>query len=53
MLLNSSTQFVVKPEGVNKVFLIIFDWNSGGSMKTGGLRGTRGGLNPPDKSNTA
>ena len=33
--------------GGSNVFLTIFDWTSGGQLKLEGLRGTRGGVNPP------
>ena len=44
-----SFRFVVKPEGVSNVLLT----KPVGSMRTWGLRGTRGGVNPPPPTNRA
>ena len=47
MVMMISTRFVGKPEGVSNVFLTYFDYFFGGSIQTWGLRGTRGGIEPP------
>ena len=41
-----------KPEGVSHLFLTYFDYFFGVNTNLERLRGTRGGLKPPDKSST-